>query len=225
MRNEFWDLTGKLPVGKSSTRSLIRKVEESLKSLLVPGILFDELGFRYFGPIDGHDLNMVINTLENIKDIQNPVLLHVLTKKGKGMVSLDMKNGDYHDDAVKFHAVKPNGKAKPPIFDTKEKLQNITPSPSFQDVFGKLAIEVAKNREDTVCITAAMREGTGLVPFSKEFPDRYYDVGIAEGHGVTFASGLAAQGIRPIAAIYSTFLQRAYDHITVSYTHLRAHET
>ena len=213
VRNEFWDLTGKLPVGKSSTRSFIRKVEESLKSLLVPGILFDELGFRYFGPIDGHDLNMVINTLENIKDIQNPVLLHVLTKKGKGMVSLDMKNGDYHDDAVKFHAVKPNGKAKPPIIDTKEKLQNITPSPSFQDVFGKLAIEVAKNREDTVCITAAMREGTGLVPFSKEFPDRYYDVGIAEGHGVTFASGLAAQGIRPIAAIYSTFLQRAYDHI------------
>ena len=141
------------------------------------------------------------------------MLLHVLTKKGKGMVSLNMKNGDYHDDAVKFHAVKPNGKAKPPVIDTKEKLQNITPSPSFQDVFGKLAIEIAKNREDTDCITAAMREGTGLVPFSKEFPDRYYDVGIAEGHGVTFASGLAAQGIRPIAAIYSTFLQRAYDHI------------
>ena len=212
VRNEFWDLTGKLPVAKSTTRSFIRKVEESLKSLIVPGILFDELGFRYFGPIDGHDLNMVINTLENIKDIQNPVLLHVLTKKGKGMVSLDMENREYHDDAVKFHAVKPNGNSKTKVSNPKQS-PKVTTTPSFQDVFGKLAIEVAKNRKNTVCITAAMREGTGLVPYSKEFPERYYDVGIAEGHGVTFASGLAAQGIRPIAAIYSTFLQRAYDHI------------
>jgi len=212
VRNEFWDLTGKLPIAKGTTRSFIKKVEESLKSLIVPGILFDELGFRYFGPIDGHDLNMVINTLENIKDIEKPILLHVLTKKGKGMVSLDMKNRAYHDDAVKFHAVKPNGKSKTPKDNLKSPtvLHNV---PSFQDVFGKLVCEVARNRNDTVCITAAMREGTGLVQYSKEFPDRYYDVGIAEGHGVTFASGLAAQGVRPIAAIYSTFLQRAYDHI------------
>ena len=212
VRNEFWDLTGKLPIAKGTTRSFIKKVEESLKSLIVPGILFDELGFRYFGPIDGHDLNMVINTLENIKDIEKPILLHVLTKKGKGMVSLDMKNRAYHDDAVKFHAVKPNGKSKTPV-DNQKSSTVIHDVPSFQDVFGKLACEVARNRNDTVCITAAMREGTGLVPYSKEFPDRYYDVGIAEGHGVTFASGLAAQGVRPIAAIYSTFLQRAYDHI------------
>ena len=212
VRNEFWNLTGKLPIAKGTTRSFIKKVEESLKSLIVPGILFDELGFRYFGPIDGHDLNMVINTLENIKDIEKPILLHVLTKKGKGMVSLDMKNRAYHDDAVKFHAVKPNGKSKTPVDNHKSStvIHNV---PSFQDVFGKLACEVARNRNDTVCITAAMREGTGLVPYSKEFPDRYYDVGIAEGHGVTFASGLAAQGVRPIAAIYSSFLQRAYDHI------------
>ena len=212
VRNDFWDLTGKLPVAKGVTRSFIRKVEESLKSLLVPGILFDELGFRYFGPIDGHDIDMLINTLDNIKDIQNPVLLHVLTKKGKGMVSLDMDNREYHDDAVKFHAVKPNGLSGKLEKDSKNKSHEQT-APSFQDVFGKLACEVAKNRKETVVITAAMREGTGLVPYSKEFPDRYYDVGIAEGHGVTFASGLAAQGIRPIAAIYSTFLQRAYDHI------------
>ncbi len=212
VRNEFWDLTGKLPIAKGTTRSFIKKVEESLKSLIVPGILFDELGFRYFGPIDGHDLNMVINTLENIKDIEKPILLHVLTKKGKGMVSLDMKNRAYHDDAVKFHAVKPNGKSKTPEENLKSPkvIHNV---PSFQDVFGKLVCEVARNRNDTVCITAAMREGTGLVQYSKEFPDRYYDVGIAECHGVTFASGLAAQGVRPIAAIYSTFLQRAYDHI------------
>ncbi len=212
VRNEFWDLTGRLPIAKSQTRTLIKKVEESLKGLIVPGILFDELGFRYFGPIDGHDLKMVISTLENIKDIQNPVLLHILTKKGKGMVSLNMKNREYHEDAIKFHAVKPNGKAAAPE-KIKSKVIKETPVPSFQDVFGKLSCEIARNRNDTVCITAAMREGTGLVPYSKEFPDRYYDVGIAEGHGVTFASGLAAQGVRPIAAIYSTFLQRAYDHI------------
>jgi len=106
VRNEFWDMTGKLPIARSKTRTLIKKIEESLKSLIVPGILFDELGFRYFGPIDGHDLGEVVNTLNNIKDIQNPVLLHILTKKGKGMVSLDMENREYHDDAVKFHAVK-----------------------------------------------------------------------------------------------------------------------
>ena len=212
VRNEFWDLTGKLPRGKGLTRSFIRKVEESLKSLIVPGILFDELGFRYFGPIDGHDLDMVINTLENIKDIENPILLHVLTKKGKGMVSMDTKTSDYHDDAVKFHAVKPNGQQRAP--EKIEKLKNADTSiDSFQDVFGKLVCEVAKNRLDTVCITAAMREGTGLVPYSKKYPNRYYDVGIAEGHAVTFSSGLATQGIRPIVAIYSTFLQRAYDHI------------
>jgi 1-deoxy-D-xylulose-5-phosphate synthase len=212
VRNDFWDLTGKLPVARRKTRAFIKKVEESLKSLIIPGILFDELGFRYFGPIDGHDLNEVIHTLENIKDIQNPVLLHVLTKKGKGMVSMDVGSREYHNDAVKFHAVKPNGKAQ-----SSDKIEtNVpihSPVPSFQDVFGKLSCEIARNRDDTVCITAAMREGTGLVPYSQEFPDRYYDVGIAEGHGVTFASGLAAQGIRPIVAIYSTFLQRAYDHI------------
>ena len=213
VRNEFWDMTGKLPVAKSKTRTVIKKIEESLKSLIVPGILFDELGFRYFGPIDGHDLGEVVNTLNNIKDIQNPVLLHILTKKGKGMVSLDMENREYHDDAVKFHAVKAGSNQDG---QGKIKKENIIEKPSppiFQDVFGKLVCEIAQNRKDTVCITAAMREGTGLVPYSKMFPDRYYDVGIAEGHAVTFASGLASQGIKPIVAIYSTFLQRAYDHI------------
>ncbi len=213
VRNEFWDMTGKLPVARSKTRTLIKKIEESLKSLIVPGILFDELGFRYFGPIDGHDLSEVVNTLNNIKDIQNPVLLHILTKKGKGMVSLDMETGEYHDDAVKFHAVKAGSNQDGQGNIKKENIVEKSSPPIFQDVFGKLVCEIAQNRKDTVCITAAMREGTGLVPYSKMYPNRYYDVGIAEGHAVTFASGLASQGIRPIVAIYSTFLQRAYDHI------------
>ena len=213
VRNEFWDMTGKLPIARSKTRTIIKKIEESLKSLIVPGILFDELGFRYFGPIDGHDLGEVVNTLNNIKDIQNPVLLHILTKKGKGMVSLDMENREYHDDAVKFHAVKAGSNQEVQNKVEKEDRLKKPSPPIFQDVFGKLVCEIAQNRKDTVCITAAMREGTGLVPYSKMYPDRYYDVGIAEGHAVTFASGLASQGIRPIVAIYSTFLQRAYDHI------------
>lgn len=210
IRNEFWNFTGKLPATET-TRTIIKKVEESLKSLIVPGVLFDELGFRYFGPIDGHDVNLLVKTLDNIKDIKKPVLLHVITKKGKGMVSMNQNNGEYHNDAVKFHAVKAT-----PV----EKIEIVKPEPDkklkapvFQDVFGKLVCEIANNREDTVCVTAAMREGTGLVPFSKSFPNRYYDVGIAEGHAVTFCSGLATEGVRPIAAIYSTFLQRAYDHI------------
>ncbi|MBL50626.1 MAG: 1-deoxy-D-xylulose-5-phosphate synthase [Candidatus Marinimicrobia bacterium] len=212
IRNEFWDLTGKIPLAKTTTRTLIKKVEESLKNLIVPGILFDELGFRYFGPIDGHDLDEVVHTLQNIKDIQRPVLLHVLTKKGKGMVSMNMENREYHDDAVKYHAVKPNGKKDDGPYKIEPEIKKSS-VPIFQEVFGKLACEVARNREDTVCITAAMREGTGLVPYSKEFPHRYYDVGIAEGHGITFSAGLASEGVRPITAIYSTFLQRAFDQI------------
>ncbi len=202
IREEIWNLSGKLPFGKSKARTMLHRIEDSLKSLLVPGMLFEELGFRYIGPIDGHNLNDLIDTFEKIKDVRSPMLLHVLTKKGKGMASVDADK--YHADAVKYHAVKPNGKLP------AKKIESV---PVFQDVFGYLTCEVAKNRNDTVCITAAMREGTGLVKYAKEFPERYYDVGIAEGHAVTFAAGLATQNIRPIVAIYSTFLQRAFDHI------------
>jgi len=202
IREEIWNLSGKLPFGKSKARTMLHRIEDSLKSLLVPGMLFEELGFRYIGPIDGHNLNDLIDTFEKIKDVRSPMLLHVLTKKGKGMASVDADK--YHADAVRYHAVKPNGKLP------AKKIESV---PVFQDVFGYLTCEVAKNRNDTVCITAAMREGTGLVKYAKEFPERYYDVGIAEGHAVTFAAGLATQNIRPIVAIYSTFLQRAFDHI------------
>ena len=207
IRNEIWNITDSLPWGKKLSKKILQKIDESLKALLVPGVLFDELGFRYFGPIDGHDVNELVKTLNNIKNINQPVLLHIITKKGKGLVSTSEKNGEYHRDAVKYHAVKPsqnNGELKK---SSEIKI------PSFQDVFGYLSCEVARNRKDTICITAAMREGTGLVPYAKEFPDRYYDVGIAEGHGVTFSAGFATEGLRPIVAIYSTFLQRAFDHI------------
>ncbi len=202
IREEIWNLSGKLPFGKKKARTILHRVEDSLKSLLVPGMLFEELGFRYIGPIDGHNLKDLVDTFEKIKDVKSPMLLHVLTKKGKGMANV--KKDKYHSDAVKYHAVKPNGKVSNIKADT---------APIFQDVFGSLVSEVARNRKDTVCITAAMREGTGLVQYAKEFPKRYYDVGIAEGHAVTFAAGLATENIRPIVAIYSTFLQRAFDHI------------
>ena len=207
IRNEIWNITDSLPWGKKLSKRLLHKIDESLKALLVPGVLFDELGFRYFGPIDGHDFNELVKTLNNIKNINQPALLHIITKKGKGLVSTGENNGEYHRDAVKFHAVKPNS--------TNGQVKKSTDKtiPSFQDVFGYLSCEVARNRDDTICITAAMREGTGLVPYAKEFPTRYFDVGIAEGHGVTFSAGFATEGLRPIVAIYSTFLQRAFDHI------------
>ena len=219
IRDEIWKISGKLPFGKRTARTILHRLEESLKSLLVPGMLFEELGFRYFGPLDGHDLNELVPVLDRIKDLKTPALLHILTKKGKGLVSNDRKSGEYHSDAVKFHAVKPNGKVIEKILSPTVVVPKAL---IFQDVFGSLVCEVARNRDDTVCITAAMREGTGLVPFAKEFPNRYYDVGIAEGHGVTFAAGLATEGVRPIVAIYSTFLQRAFDHIIhdVSIQHL-----
>ena len=202
LKKEAWDITKKLPLARGKIQSFLSRLDKSIKNIIVPGMLFEEMGFRYFGPIDGHDLDEVIKTLEMIKDLDQPVLLHVLTKKGKGMSVAE-------NDPIKYHGVKANGSANGKVAKPNEKLS----APSFQDVFGHLACEVAENRNDTVCITAAMREGTGLVSYEKKFTDRYYDVGIAEGHAVTFSAGLATQGIRPIVAIYSTFLQRAFDHI------------
>ena len=210
IRTEIWEVAGKITFGKKTIQKILRKIEESLKNFLVPGMLFEELGFRYFGPIDGHDLPELIKTLDRIKDLKTPAILHILTKKGKGMVTSSNNHHDYYLDAVKFHAVKPNGKVKEKVEENNSLPQK---APVFQDVFGSIVCEIARNRKDTVCITAAMREGTGLVPYANEFQSRYYDVGIAEGHGVTFAAGLATQNVRPIVAIYSTFLQRAYDHI------------
>ena len=197
-KTEAWEITKKLPLARGTIQAFLSRLDKSIKNIIVPGMLFEEMGFRYFGPIDGHDLDELLKTLDTIKDIDRPVLLHVITKKGKGMAVAE-------DDPVKYHGVKANGSIKKDI--------NKIVAPSFQDVFGYLSCEIAENRKDVVCITAAMREGTGLVTYEKKFVDRYYDVGIAEGHAVTFSAGLATQGVRPIVAVYSSFLQRAFDHI------------
>ncbi len=200
VRDEIWKTTTVLPTARGITQKLLRKVEESLKSLIAPGLLFDEFGFRYFGPIDGNNMDTMVSTLSNLKKINSPVLLHIVTKKGKGMQLAE-------SDPIKFHGVAPNnGRPKITAVETVQ-------IPSFQDAFGEIVCEIGRKREDTVCITAAMREGTGLVPYAKEFADRFYDVGIAEGHAVTFSAGMAMNGMRPIVAIYSSFLQRAYDHL------------
>ncbi len=197
IRDEIWGMSGKLPSGSRHVRYLLRKMEEGLKNMLTPGILFDELGIRYIGPIKGHDLNKLIDTFNSIKDIKTPVLVHVLTEKGKGYPNVE-------SSPVRFHSVKgQNSRGN----------SGISQVPTYSQVFGKTAIELAKKDEKIVAITPAMREGSGLVEYSKQFPKRYFDVGIAEGHAVTFSAGLASAGLHPIVAIYSSFLQRGYDHL------------
>lgn len=196
VRDELWNITGKLPVGKSSVRTGMKKIEESLKNLLVPGVIFDEMGIRYFGPIDGNDLPLLISTLENIKDIPTPVMLHIITKKGLGFAQAE-------ENPVKFHGIGPSTKSG--ATKTKKEV------PPFLNVFGEELTRMAKLDKRIVAVTAAMREGTGLSGFAEEHPERFYDVGIAEGHAVTFAAALASRGLKPFVAIYSTFLQRAYD--------------
>ena len=181
---------------------LANKFEEGLKGLFVPGILFEELGFRYFGPLDGHDLGILIKTLKNIGNIKGPILLHVITKKGKGYPPAE-------NDAVRFHGTGP--------FDIKT---GVSPSekqaPStkaYTEVFSEKLLELAASDKKILAITAAMPEGTGLDKFRDMYPERFFDVGIAEAHAVCLASGLAKAGFKPVVAIYSTFLQRAYDQI------------
>ena len=196
VRDEIWSITGKLPVGKDTVRTGIKKIEESLKNLLVPGVIFDEMGIRYFGPIDGNDLPLLLDTLENIKDIQSPVMLHIITKKGLGMAAAEA-------NPTKFHGVGPA--AKPGSVTPK----NVVPP--YLTIFGDELTALADKDDRIVAVTAAMRDGTGLNGFSDKHPSNFFDVGIAEGHAVTFAAALAARGLKPFVAIYSTFLQRAYD--------------
>ncbi|MFH1843339.1 MAG: 1-deoxy-D-xylulose-5-phosphate synthase [bacterium] len=195
---DVWDLLGKIPYG-SKAQILAGRIKESLKHLIVPTILFEELGFKYFGPIDGHDLNTLIRTFRSVRKIKGPVLVHTITQKGKGYLFAEQ-------DEPKYHGV---GK-----FDKAEGVKLVPAAvPSYTSVFGDYLVELAAADERVHAITAAMPEGTGIDKFRDRFPDRFHDVGIAEQHAVTFAAGLAAEGLRPVVAIYSTFLQRAFDQI------------
>ena len=197
LREESKKALSKMP----SVWELARRTEEHVKGMVVPGTLFEELGFNYIGPIDGHDIDMLVSTLENLKAITGPRFLHIVTKKGKGYAPAEK-------DPLAYHGV--------PAFDpTLENLPKSAPSPhpTYTEVFGNWLCDMAAQDKRLLGITPAMREGSGLVKFSQQYPDRYFDVAIAEQHAVTLAAGQACQGGKPVVAIYSTFLQRAYDQL------------
>jgi 1-deoxy-D-xylulose-5-phosphate synthase len=200
IRKEFGEFLKSLPRIGENIYQLAKRSEESFKTFVTPGMLFEAFNFEYFGPIDGHNLEHLIDILKNIKTMDEPVLLHVITKKGKGYPQAE-KNPVYFHGVSSFDV------------DTGICRKKVTDVPSYTETFGKTMVELAERNDKIIAVTAAMPEGTGLVPFSKAHPDRFFDVGIAEQHGVTFAAGLATEGFRPVVAIYSTFLQRAYDQI------------
>ncbi len=179
---------------------LARRSEEHLKGMVLPGTLFEELGFNYIGPVDGHDVKAMVSALRNLRKLHGPQFFHVVTRKGKGYAPAEA-------DPIKWHGPGPFDPVSGTIF--KEK----STGPSYSQIFGQWACDLAAREPRLIVITPAMREGSGLVEFSKRFPDRYFDVAIAEQHAVTFAAGLAAEGLKPVVAIYSTFLQRAYDQL------------
>jgi 1-deoxy-D-xylulose-5-phosphate synthase len=200
-RNYIWETTGKFDkkVG-DRVRYLAKKIEGGLKGIITPGMLFEALGFRYFGPINGHSIVKLTKILEEIKDMKGPILLHVVSEKGKGYKPAEQ-------DGQRLHASTPFDK----ITGKAEKKAGA--NPAYTKIFGKALVEICKENKRVVGITAAMPDGTGLDILQQEMPDRYFDVGIAEQHAVTFAAGLAAEGFTPVVAVYSTFLQRAFDQI------------
>jgi len=199
LRRRTQYLVRKTPVIGPRALKLVRGLEEGVKNLFIPSIWFEELGFRYFGPVDGHNLTHLIETLERVKKIEGPVLVHIVTKKGRGYLPAER-------EPAKFHGLGP--------FDIKTgKPKKREKRLTYTQVFGEILVKLARKDRKIVGITAAMEWGTGLETFKEEFPDRFFDVGIAEEHAVTFAAGLAASGFKPVVAIYSTFLQRAYDQI------------
>ena len=200
MRDEVKNLMQRTGTLGDVTKSFVLKMEESAKAFLTPGILFEELGFRYVGPVDGHDLPALLGTLRNVREWKGPRLVHVITKKGKGYALAE-------ENPVVWHGATPFDK----ISGEMPKKKNVLPA--YTNVFGKGLVELGEQHPEMAVITAAMPSGTGTGVFGDVYPDRYFDVGIAEGHGVTFAAGLATEGVIPVAAIYSTFLQRAYDSI------------
>jgi 1-deoxy-D-xylulose-5-phosphate synthase len=199
VRSALGDLADHAPGPLSGIGTLMRKWEESVKTFLTPGVLFEELGFRYFGPIDGHDLGSLVDTLSAVRELSGPRLVHVITQKGKGFPA--------GENLEKWHAL-------PPGHDPATgRVHQASSSVTYTKAFGRGLADLAGQDQRVVTITAAMPSGTGTDAVAKAHPERFFDVGIAEGHAVTFAAGLATRGLRPIVAIYSTFLQRAYDNV------------
>ena len=198
--NEMTAFIKTIPGIGRSVLKVVKQSEELLKRLLAPGLIFEELGFRYIGPISGHRFDHLLENLGNIKILNGPIIVHVLTNKGKGYEPAEK-------DPVRFHGTGP--------FDVKtgKSLSKKALAPTYTKVFAKTLIKLAREDKSIVAITAGMSSGTGLDELNKEFPERFYDVGIAEQHAITFAAGMAAEGLRPVTAIYSTFLQRSYDQI------------
>lgn len=198
--SSFRESSKKVLMNMPSLSRLVKLAEEHMKGMVLPGTLFEEMGFRYFGPVNGHDMKELVTILSNLKRMKGPKLLHVVTTKGKGYEPAEQ-------DPCKYHGV---GQ-----FDLSVGLQKQAPpsSPTYTQVFGRWLCDMAEQDERLVGITPAMREGSGLVEFSERFPERYYDVAIAEQHAVTLAAGMACRGLKPVVAIYSTFLQRAYDQL------------
>jgi 1-deoxy-D-xylulose-5-phosphate synthase len=189
-----------LPMFGKSVLQIAKKAEETLKGFFTPGMLFEAFGFEYIGPIDGHDIPLLLETLENVKRFDDAVLIHVLTKKGKGYPAAEA-------NPSLFHGVGPFDPA------TGKVLKGKGGAASYTGIFGETMKKLAQENEKIVAVTAAMPDGTGLSPFAKEYPERFFDVGIAEQHAVTFAAGLAAEGFRPVVALYSSFLQRGFDQL------------
>lgn len=193
IRSDIWDISGKIPVVSDTIRKFLKKSEEGIKGFLTPGILFEELGIRYIGPIDGHDIDEMVKVFNSVKDIKTPVLLHIFTKKG-------IKSSKAEKDSIKYYSL--SGRKK-----------DSSTGVSFSEIVGKSLIKANPKINNFKCITAAMDIGTGIREFCEKYPDKYIDVGIAESHAVSYASGLSTEGIVPVITIYSTFMQRAYDQI------------
>ena len=195
---DVYELLGRVPRLGRKAQEAARRIKEGLSNLVVPGVLFEELGLKYYGPIDGHDIDLMVRTLTELKEVPGPALLHVVTKKGKGYLPAE-------SDAGTFHGVG--------VFDPETGTTSKSTRKTYTAVFGETAVEIAAKLPDVVAVTAAMTDNTGLKPFAKAYPARFFDVGMAEEHGVTFSAGLAAAGLIPLTTIYSTFLQRGIDQI------------
>lgn len=197
---QIWELTGKLDHFGDRLRKIAVRLENGIKAVITPGMLFEALGFRYFGPVNGHNVNQLVKLFTQVKDLKGPILVHAITQKGKGY-----KPAEEH--IQRLHASTPFDKI------TGKAIKKGSPPPSYTTIFGNSLVEIVKENEKVIGITGAMPDGTGLDILQKHCPENYFDVGIAEEHAVTFAAGLATQGIIPVVAIYSTFLQRGFDQI------------